>query len=136
MRKELVERRLECLDLYFQGKRPGSWVKRIASKHGVTESAIWSDWKRRGRWMKELHNIEPSELKIIELLSRLEKALEESYRMMRTGKNEGIRTGAMKTLAMLTGKYAEIAESAGLLPTIWTRLLERLDELEREIGLE
>ena len=133
MNREILERRLDCLDYSFSGLATTEWVPRIAQRYNVTESAIWSDWGRRDRWLPELVQLDKSALKMGEIILRLERALTRAYSLMLTTENESVRIGATRTVGSLSKTLFDIGSQAGVYPSLLKDILDKLEEMEGDI---
>jgi hypothetical protein len=47
----VLKRRVEMLDAVSTGLHPSVVVSQLASKYGIFERALWSDWERRRSWV-------------------------------------------------------------------------------------
>ena len=58
MNKKLLKRRFAMLDAIDKGFHPSVFIAQLALEFGVSESALWSDWRRRGEWVPALRAME------------------------------------------------------------------------------
>ena len=133
MNRQILERRLECLEYSFSGVPTSQWIPILARKHGVSESCIWSDWGRRDRWLPELVQLDKSSLKMGELIARLEMALSKAFSTMLTTSNESVRIGATRTVGSLSKTLFDIGSQAGVYPSLLKDVLDKLASLEEEV---
>jgi hypothetical protein len=128
----LLERRLECLNLAFTGERPSKWIPNIAKQYDATVKTVWRDWNRRHTWLPNLTLQQSSEQKVAELFSRLELTLQTTYKIAQTSTNESVQIGAARTVVLLSKELFKIGQEVGLYPSIERDLLEKLRVLEEE----
>lgn len=133
MKRQILERRLKCLDMAFSGLRCSEWIPTVAMNYGVSESAIWSDWSRRDTWLPQITQLNKASFKISELIIRLERATTKAYGLMLTTANESVRIGAARTVGSLSKTLFDIGSQAGVYPSITKELLEKLAKLEEEL---
>lgn len=117
----------------FSGVRTSEWIPILAHRYEVSESAIWSDWSRRGRWIPEIVQLDKSSLKMGELFVRLERALTKAYSLMMTTSNEAVRIGATRTVGTLTKTLFDIGSQAGVYPSLLKDVMDKLVKLEEEL---
>lgn len=133
MNRRILERRLEMLEYAFSGVRYSKWTPIIAEKHGVSESAICSDWGRRGRWLSQLFMLDKSAFKLSELMGRLELALTKGFALMLTTTDERVRISSMNTIGSLSKAMFDIGSQAGVYPSLLRDILDKLVSLEEEL---
>ena len=133
MNRRILDRRLVCLGYSFSGVRTSQWVPTVARQHGVSESAIWSDWGRRDRWLPELFSLDRGAYKVSELLGRLELALTKAFALMMATSNESSRIGAARTVDSISKTLYNIGGQAGVYPSLLKDVLVKLAKLEEEL---
>jgi len=117
----------------FSGVSTSEWVPIIADRHGVTESAIWSDWTRRDRWLPQIFSLDKGAYKVSELLGRLELALTKAFALMMSTTNEAVRIGAMRTVDSLSKTLYTLGTESGTYPSLLKDVLNKLASLEEEL---
>jgi len=130
--REILERRLEMLDMSFSGVRTSEWIPILAHRYSVTESAVWSDWGRRDRWLPQLFSLEKGAYKVSELLGRLELAITRAFGLMMSTNNESVKIGSMRTVDSISKTLYTLGVESGTYPSLLKDLMTKLVKLEEE----
>lgn len=133
MRRQILERRLDCLNYSLSGVRASTWVPTVAAKYECTESCVWSDWSRRSVWLPKLLQLNEAAYKVSELLAGLERAREVAYGLMQMGASQSVRIGATRALGSLSKVMFEIGTESGTYPSLLKDVLDKLVKLEEEL---
>ncbi len=98
MKPKLLKRRLTMLELKTKGVRISDIVAQLARDYSVSEQCLWSDWRRRAKWMPELLDLEKygdcadvAEVK----MSSVERA---AWRIVVNCDNPSAQVGALKLI--------------------------------------
>lgn len=124
MDNEILKRRAEMLDTVCKGFHPAAVISQLSEKYHVSESCLWSDWKRREKWVPIVLGLEQYSgfAQVIESkLNAVQKAAWSIY--LRSG-NDNARVGALKIVL----DSLEVHSNTVLSREIVSRL-ERVEEL-------
>jgi predicted DNA-binding protein YlxM (UPF0122 family) len=127
MLAKLRERRKKMLKAHFRGITTSKWISAIAEEYGVSEDAIWQDWKRRQSWLKEVFEMADVIDEINMGMAELSNIKEEAWQTYHLAENAQSKAAALKIIACVIRDKIEILQSFG---TIYKKPLKIESEIE------
>lgn len=110
------------LDMVTTGLHPSSVIPQLASKYGVTEKALWSDWQRREKWVPMLLNLEKYAEFTDTIVQKLNAVQKAAWSIYLQASNDSARVGALRTILESLEIHSDIVQTRDI--------LDRLDKLE------
>jgi hypothetical protein len=115
MLAKLRERRKKMLKAHFRGITTSKWIAAIAEEYGVSEDAIWQDWKRRQSWLKEVFEMADVIDEIHMGMAELSNVKEEAWQTYHLAENAQSKAAALKIIAGIIRDKIEILQSFGMI---------------------
>lgn len=134
MNRILLNRRLDCVNYALSGLRSIDWIKQIALQYHKTEACIWVDWGRRKVWLPQILQLTCGAYRIAECIHSLELARGITTSLMQTSTSEAVRVAAAGKVATINKTLFEISAHTGIIPTVLTEMMERIDEIEKLVN--
>ena len=128
---KVLKRRAEMLDMVCKGFHPVVVISQLSEKYSVSESCLWSDWKRRKKWVPIILGLEKYSgfAEVIESkLNAVEKA---AWSLFLRSDNDSARVGALKVILDSLEGYSNAVLSREIVSR-----LERVEELAEKKVVE
>lgn len=116
MNKQVLERRVEMLNLMVKGAPVTETVKQIAEKYNRTEGGIWNDWNRREKWVPQIVKLDGGTT--LEILQGLKEVIRRAWFTHATAQQESVKIAALKIVMEAYARFMDIAQSSGLLKKV------------------
>jgi hypothetical protein len=111
--EKISERRKKMLKFHFRGISATEWVSLVAQEYGITEIAIWQDWRRRKSWLSKVFNLNDVVDEINMNMVELMNVKEEAWRTYHKAENAQSKAAALKIVARAIVDKIEILQSLG-----------------------
>ena len=121
---EVLKRRAEMLDTVCKGFHPATVISQLAEKYHVSEACLWSDWKRRRKWIPIILGLEKYSGFAEVINSKLNAVQKAAWSLFLRSDNNNARVGALKVVL----ESLEVHSNAVLSKEIVTRL-EHVEEI-------
>jgi hypothetical protein len=118
----MLKRRVEMLDAVSTGLHPSVVVAQLASKYGISERALWSDWGRRARWVPFVLSLGKFAGFAEEVGQKLDAVQRAAWSLYLKASNDSARVGALRTVLEALGLHSELVQMR--------EVAERLEKLE------
>ena len=130
----LYDRRKRMLELHYSRMSDREMIRTIAEKEGKTYNTIRMDWRNRDKWESIIWRMEQSSEDVERVLFKLRIAIELTFELIRTAKNENAKVGAIGKLAELLVLEIELRQSLGILPKVPEQIeIEQTVRQKREV---
>lgn len=101
------------LTLKAQGAKITKIVEDFSTEYGVSESALWKDWKKRRQWVRDVARLDDPSL-IDEMLQGLLQILPNAWYEYKTNPNPSVKVAALKIARDTYLDIIEILQSLGM----------------------
>jgi hypothetical protein len=121
----MLRRRVEMLDAVSTGLHPSVVVSQLASKYGISERALWSDWERRRGWVPFVLGLGKFAGFAEEVGQKLDAVQRAAWSLYLKASNDSARVGALRTVLEALGLHSELVQMK--------EVAERLEKLEETV---
>ncbi|MGD0996578.1 MAG: hypothetical protein ABR909_13785 [Candidatus Bathyarchaeia archaeon] len=131
MNLKLLKRRVEMLDAVNKGFHPSAVIEQLATKYKVSEWCLWSDWRRREKWVPVLLGLEKFAGFADSIELKLNAVQKAAWSLYSQADNDNARVGALKVVLDSLEVHSDIVLSRDILSR-----LEHVEELAEKKVLE
>lgn len=136
MNTQTFERRHDMLKLNRLGLRPRDWVEEIAFKYKMKSGSVWSDWGRRGQWMRQILQADDAEGLAFDILYDYDQILIDAKKMSKVEENPYVKVSALKLALYANLMKQSFLEKLGVLYPVFQQFTERNTKLDEDKFLD
>ena len=111
--KRLLNRRIEMYTRHLHGEPHNVIIREMAGKYGVTDQAMWSDWRKRHTWGDFVIPEINDDFVVQDYLNGLEEVERHLWDIALSARFDKDRVAALSKLADMKFKALEMNQSLG-----------------------